>query len=72
VWQFSKEPVMNLEAVKKELSVFVLLIMLVLMDYLKIDDVLLKSLLMGLAASISGYGGLMGYNASKGAPPSSQ
>lgn len=63
---------MDLTAVKKEISVLVILLMLFAIDLLHIDDMVLKSFLLGLGASITGYGGYMHYNDAKGVPPSSQ
>ncbi len=48
---------MTFADIKKELSVLVLLVMLLAMDYLKIDDPALKYLIMGLAGTITGFGG---------------
>jgi hypothetical protein len=48
---------MTFESIKKELSVAILLVMLLAMDYLKIVDPELKYLIMGLAGTITGFGG---------------
>lgn len=44
-------------SIKKELSVLILLGMLLAMDYFKIVDPELKYLIMGLAGTITGFGG---------------
>lgn len=48
---------MNLTDIKKDLSVLILIILLFVMDLCHVDDAALKYMLMGLVASITGFGG---------------